>query len=32
MPDDGILVHVIAWVARTDDLQRRLLVADPTRL
>ena len=32
MPDDGILVDVIPRIARTEDLQRRLLVDNPMRL
>jgi 2-pyrone-4,6-dicarboxylate lactonase len=32
MPDDGVLVDVIPHIARTDDLQRRLLVDNPLRL
>ncbi|MHB1970160.1 MAG: amidohydrolase family protein [Acidimicrobiales bacterium] len=32
MPDDGWLVDFVARVAVTDDLQRRLLVDNPTRL
>ena len=32
MPDDGWLVDFIARVAVTEDLQRRLLVDNPTRL
>ena len=32
MPDDGWLVDCIARVAVTEDLQRRLLVDNPTRL
>ena len=32
MPDDGALVDVIPRIARTDDLQRRLLVGNPMRL
>jgi 2-pyrone-4,6-dicarboxylate lactonase len=32
MPDDGALVDVIPRIARTDDLQRRLLVDNPMRL
>ena len=32
MPDDGLLVDVIPRIARTDDLQRRLLVDNPLRL
>jgi 2-pyrone-4,6-dicarboxylate lactonase len=32
MPDDGALVDVIPRIARTDDLQRRLLVDNPLRL
>ncbi len=32
MPDDGALVDVIPRIARTGDLQRRLLVGNPMRL
>jgi 2-pyrone-4,6-dicarboxylate lactonase len=32
MPDDGRLVDVIPRIAPTEDLQRRLLVDNPTRL
>jgi len=32
MPDDGNLVDVVPRIAPTDDLQRRLLVANPLRL
>jgi 2-pyrone-4,6-dicarboxylate lactonase len=32
MPDDGALVDLIPRIARTDDLRRRLLVDNPTRL
>jgi 2-pyrone-4,6-dicarboxylate lactonase len=32
MPDDGLLVDVIPRIAPTEDLQRRLLVDNPTRL
>ena len=32
MPDDGALVDVIPRMARTEDLQRRLLVDNPLRL
>jgi 2-pyrone-4,6-dicarboxylate lactonase len=32
MPDDGALVEMIPRIAPTDDLQRRLLVANPMRL
>jgi len=32
MPDDGLLVDFIPHIARTDDLQRRLLVDNPMRL
>src|ERR1700691_3040488 len=32
MPDDGALVDVIPRIARTDDLQHRLLVGNPMRL
>jgi 2-pyrone-4,6-dicarboxylate lactonase len=32
MPDDGALVDVIPRIARTGDLQRRLLVDNPMRL
>jgi len=32
MPDDGALVDVIPRIARTDDLQRALLVDNPQRL
>jgi 2-pyrone-4,6-dicarboxylate lactonase len=32
MPDDGALVDVIPWIARTDDLRRRLLIDNPLRL
>jgi 2-pyrone-4,6-dicarboxylate lactonase len=32
MPDDGLLVDFIPQIATTADLQRRLLVANPTRL
>jgi 2-pyrone-4,6-dicarboxylate lactonase len=32
MPDDGALVDVIPRIARTGDLQRRLLVDNPLRL
>jgi 2-pyrone-4,6-dicarboxylate lactonase len=32
MPDDGALVDVIPRIARTDDLQRRLLIDNPLRL
>ncbi|MBI1758815.1 MAG: amidohydrolase family protein [Actinobacteria bacterium] len=32
MPDDGHLVDVIPHIARTDDLRRKLLVDNPTRL
>ena len=32
MPDDGALVDVIPRMARTEDLQRRLLVDNPMRL
>jgi 2-pyrone-4,6-dicarboxylate lactonase len=32
MPDDGDLVDLIPRIAPTSDLQRRLLVANPTRL
>ena len=32
MPDDGALVNVIPRIARTDDLQHRLLVGNPMRL
>jgi 2-pyrone-4,6-dicarboxylate lactonase len=32
MPDDGALVDMIPRIAPTDDLQRRLLVANPLRL
>jgi 2-pyrone-4,6-dicarboxylate lactonase len=32
MPDDGLLVDVIPRIATTPDLQRRLLVDNPTRL
>jgi 2-pyrone-4,6-dicarboxylate lactonase len=32
MPDDGALIDVIPPIARTDDLQRRLLVGNPQRL
>ena len=32
MPDDGQLVDVIPRIAPTEDLQRRLLVDNPTRL
>jgi 2-pyrone-4,6-dicarboxylate lactonase len=32
MPDDGALVDLVPRIARTDDLQRRLLVDNPQRL
>jgi 2-pyrone-4,6-dicarboxylate lactonase len=32
MPDDGALVDVIPRIAPTDNLQRRLLIANPLRL
>jgi len=32
MPDDGALVEMIPRIAPTDDLQHRLLVANPMRL
>ncbi len=32
MPDDGLLTDVIPHIAPTEDLQKRLLVANPTRL
>jgi 2-pyrone-4,6-dicarboxylate lactonase len=32
MPDDGLLTDVIPHIALTEDLQQRLLVANPTRL
>ncbi|MEO8022313.1 amidohydrolase family protein [Polaromonas sp.] len=32
MPDDGLLVDYIPHIARTADLQRKLLVDNPTRL
>jgi 2-pyrone-4,6-dicarboxylate lactonase len=32
MPDDGNLVDLIPRIAPTEDLQRRLLVANPMRL
>ncbi len=32
MPDDGNLVNLVPRIARTDDLQRRLLVDNPLRL
>ena len=32
MPDDGLLVDTIAQIAPTPELQRKLLVANPTRL
>ncbi len=32
MPDDGLLVDVIPRIAPSEDLQRRLLVDNPTRL
>ncbi len=32
MPDDGLLVDFIPHIARTDELQRRLLVDNPMRL
>jgi 2-pyrone-4,6-dicarboxylate lactonase len=32
MPDDGALVDLIPRIARTDDLQRRLLIDNPLRL
>jgi 2-pyrone-4,6-dicarboxylate lactonase len=32
MPDDGLLVDFIPHIAPTADLQRRLLVDNPTRL
>jgi 2-pyrone-4,6-dicarboxylate lactonase len=32
MPDDGLLTDVIPHIAPTEDLQRRLLVDNPTRL
>jgi len=32
MPDDGALVDMIPRMARTGDLQRRLLVDNPLRL
>jgi 2-pyrone-4,6-dicarboxylate lactonase len=32
MPDDGALVDVVPRIAVTDDLRRRLLVDNPTRL
>jgi 2-pyrone-4,6-dicarboxylate lactonase len=32
MPDDGKLVDMIPRIARTEDLQHRLLVANPQRL
>ena len=32
MPDDGALVDVIPRIASTDELQRRLLIDNPSRL
>ncbi len=32
MPDDGLLVDFIAQIARTPELQKKLLVDNPTRL
>jgi len=32
MPDDGLLVDFIPWIAPTADLQQRLLVDNPMRL
>jgi 2-pyrone-4,6-dicarboxylate lactonase len=32
MPDDGHLVDVIPHIAKTPELQQRLLVDNPTRL
>jgi 2-pyrone-4,6-dicarboxylate lactonase len=32
MPDDGLLVDWIPHIAQTDELQRQLLVSNPTRL
>jgi 2-pyrone-4,6-dicarboxylate lactonase len=32
MPDDGTLVHMIPRIARTAQLQRKLLVDNPMRL
>jgi 2-pyrone-4,6-dicarboxylate lactonase len=32
MPDDGLLVDFIPYIAPTADLQRRLLVDNPNRL
>jgi 2-pyrone-4,6-dicarboxylate lactonase len=32
MPDDGQLVDVIPQIARTPELQRKLLVHNPMRL
>jgi 2-pyrone-4,6-dicarboxylate lactonase len=32
MPDDGVLVDFIPRIAPTAELQRRLLVDNPTRL
>jgi 2-pyrone-4,6-dicarboxylate lactonase len=32
MPDDGLLVDILPHIATTPELQRRLLVDNPTRL
>jgi len=32
LPDDGLLVDVIPEIAVTEELQRKLLVGNPTRL
>jgi 2-pyrone-4,6-dicarboxylate lactonase len=32
MPDDGLLVDYIPQIANTPELQRKLLVDNPTRL